>query len=205
MFPKLRASRRDAVRRRVISTAIKRPVVVGEPPPDDSGADVTLSAPQCDVGFAIAEFAKVLTVIELDEDLWVALVELAKDWREQGDGEDLLGGDAHRPAGVASMAGRGLGKAARRKLDLPGASDQFLTDRGQRIAGLALEEVRGVAVGQRGRGRGRAVDHHEPEGDQAERDEREDARLQLSTFHADRFCTSLLNSSPRSSKSRNWS
>ena len=32
-----------------------------------------------------------------------------------------------------------------------------------------------------------------------------DARLELSAFHPDRFCTSLLNSSPRSSKSRNWS
>ena len=30
-------------------------------------------------------------------------------------------------------------------------------------------------------------------------------RLELSAPHADRFCTSLLNSSPRASKSRNWS
>ena len=33
----------------------------------------------------------------------------------------------------------------------------------------------------------------------------QDALFELPTLHADRFCTSLLNSSPRSSKSRNWS
>src|SRR5438477_456642 len=75
----------------------------------------------------------------------------------------------------------------------------------ERVAGLALEEVGRVAVVERRRGRGGAVDHHEAERDQRQRDQRQDAGIHALPLHADRFCTSLLNSSPRASKSRYWS
>ena len=72
---------------------------------------------------------------------------------------------------------------------------------------LPLEEGDRIGVAERGRRRGGAVDHHEPEGDEPERHEDEQALLELAlgSLHPSRFCTSLLNSSPRCSKSRNWS
>ena len=66
------------------------------------------------------------------------------------------------------------------------------------------EEVR-IAVPQCGRRRGGAIDHHKPERQQRKRYEREKTSLELSRLHPAKFCTSNRNSSPRCSKSRNWS
>ena len=81
-------------------------------------------------------------------------------------------------------------------------------DAGERVDPLPLEEGDRVALPERGgRGRG-AVDHHEAEGDEGQRYEHEHALLELASLrslHPLRFSTSLLNSSPRCSKSLNWS
>ena len=69
---------------------------------------------------------------------------------------------------------------------------------------LPLQVRHRVAFAERCRGRRGAVDHHEPERDERQRHEDEQALLELA-FHTARFSTSLLNSSPRCSKSLNWS
>ena len=71
----------------------------------------------------------------------------------------------------------------------------------ERVAGLPLQEVGRIAVGQRGRGRRRAVDHHEPERGQSQRDEDEDVRVELAALQPATSATSRLKASPRSSKS----
>ena len=83
--------------------------------------------------------------------------------------------------------------------------EEHQRDTGERIDPLAFEERDRIAVSERGGGRGRAVDHDESEGHEPERDEDEQTLLELTSIHPLRFSTSLLNSSPRCSKSRNWS
>ena len=78
-------------------------------------------------------------------------------------------------------------------------------DAGESVDPLALEERDRIAVSERCGRRGRAVDHDESEGHEPERDEDEQTLLELTSIHPLRFSTSLLNSSPRCSKSRNWS
>ena len=75
----------------------------------------------------------------------------------------------------------------------------------QREQRLANEVVHRLTVADGGARRGRAVHHHEPEGDEAEGDEDEEVGLELGPFHPVNFCTRRRNSSPRCSKSRNWS
>ncbi len=50
----------------------------------------------------------------------------------------------------------------------------------ERVAALLDEEAHRVALAEGGRGRGRAEDHHEPERDEAQRDEDEHPLLELS-------------------------
>ena len=72
----------------------------------------------------------------------------------------------------------------------------------ERIGALLDEERHRVARPERRRGRGGAEDHHEPERDEAERDENEEALLEVSVggvLHPWSFCTSFPNSSPRCS------
>ena len=76
---------------------------------------------------------------------------------------------------------------------------------GECVDPLAFEERDRIAVSERCGRRGRAVDHDESEGHEPERDEDEQTLLELTSIHPFRFSTSLLNSSPRCSKSRNWS
>ena len=75
----------------------------------------------------------------------------------------------------------------------------------QRIERLALQVVGGVAAVHRRRRRGRRVDHDEAERKERQGDEDEQIRLELASLHSVKFCTSLLNSSPRRSKFSNWS
>src|SRR6185503_3240430 len=75
----------------------------------------------------------------------------------------------------------------------------------QRVRPLALQELARVVAAERRRGRRRAVDHDEPEGDEAERDEYQYLRLETPNLHPRRVRTRRVNSSPRCSKSRNWS
>src|SRR5581483_1320626 len=96
------------------------------------------------------------------------------------------------------------GAVAKRPV-VPASCDEEQCEADQREQALTPEVVHRVAAPDRRRRRRRAVDHHHPEGDERERDEDEDARLQVTALHPVRFCTSLLNSSPRCSKSRNWS
>ena len=71
-------------------------------------------------------------------------------------------------------------------------------DAEQRIAALLLQVGHRVGLRERGGRRRRAVHHHEPERDQAERDEHEHVRLELSLLHQ-RSPTSRRNVSPRCS------
>ena len=73
----------------------------------------------------------------------------------------------------------------------------------ERLAQEVLHRT-AVAAVDRARRRG-AVDHHEPERGQRERDQDQDVRLELGSLHPSRFCTRRRNSSPRCTKSRNWS
>ena len=75
----------------------------------------------------------------------------------------------------------------------------------QRVRALALQELARVVAAERGRRGRRAVDHHQPEGGETERDEDEDLWLEAPLLHPRRVRTSRLNSCPRCSKSRNWS
>ena len=85
------------------------------------------------------------------------------------------------------------------------------SDPDQGVHALSLQERDRIALAQRGRRRGGAEDHHEAERDQGEGDEDEQALLELAPgadapgpcvrecAFTPRFCTSLLNSSPRCS------
>ena len=79
----------------VIPAAIERPIVDPDAPADDAGSEVAVSASERDIGFAFAQVAKVLAIVELDHDLGVTLVKLAKHGSEQADGEDFLSGDSN--------------------------------------------------------------------------------------------------------------
>ena len=83
--------------------------------------------------------------------------------------------------------------------------DQEQDDAERRVDRLALEVEDRVAAAERRRRRGRAVDHHEPERGQAERDEDEDVRVELAALQPATSATRRLKASPRSSKSWNWS
>ena len=76
---------------------------------------------------------------------------------------------------------------------------------GERVGTLLDEEGHRIARAERGRRRRGAEDHHEPECDEPERHEDEQTLLELASTHYSRFSTRLLNSSPRCSKSLNWS
>ena len=78
-------------------------------------------------------------------------------------------------------------------------------DADQRVDGLALQVAHRVAVPERGRRRGRAVDHHEPERDEPERDERDETLIGVAVALHGSSSTRARNASPRASKSRNWS
>ena len=101
--------------------------------------------------------------------------------------------------------------ASRRRSDAPPPhvwrprADDERDEPGQREHRLAHEVVHRLAVADRRARRSRAVHHDQPEGDEAERDENEDVGLELGPLHPFRFCTRRRNSSPRCSKSRNWS
>ena len=84
--------------------------------------------------------------------------------------------------------------------------DDEQPDADDRVDHLLLDEAERVGVAERGRSRGRAVHHDEPEEDEGRRDEHEQVplELELPRFH-DSSSTSRRNVSPRSSKSANWS
>ena len=71
---------------------------------------------------------------------------------------------------------------------------------GDRVSALLDEEGHRVAGAERRGRRCCAEDHHEPERDERQRHEDEQALLELTvSIHSWSFCTSLPNSSPRSS------
>ena len=96
------------------------------------------------------------------------------------------------------------GRERAQLVEVEAGADGHRDEAEERVGGLPFEVVRRVAVGESGRRRSGAVDHHQPEGDEPERHEHEQAGFEASP-HPVRFCTSLLNSSPRSSKFAYWS
>src|SRR6266540_3964215 len=127
-------------------------------------------------------------------------VRLGEDERTEGAGDQ-----ADRLDELAEATGRGpageIGGGPDREREL----GELRRLEGERVDRLPFEVEAGIAAAERGRGRRRAVDHHEPEGGQAERDEDEDVGVELPLPHRATPLTIRRKASPRSSKSRNWS
>ena len=113
---------------------------------------------------------------------------------------DLRRDDEHRHAEAERGQQERRREVAQPPVVEPGGDDEQ-RDADQRVDALPLEERDRVALPERGRRRGGAEDHHEAERDEGERHEDEQALLELAarSLHPWRFCTSLLNSSPRCS------
>src|SRR4051794_24138241 len=109
MLLQLFAGPRHTVLRGVIAAAVERPLVFAEPPPDDARPKLADGAAKGDVRLALAKIAKVLAVVELDHDLWVALMKLAQHRGEQRH-ENLLARDPDGAAGVALLRGCRFGE-----------------------------------------------------------------------------------------------
>ncbi len=130
----LLAVRRHAVSSGIVAAAVERPVVDAELAPDESGGQlaVLLGASQGNVCFASAEVADDLRRVELDHDVRMMLVKLAKQGGEEGDRIDLFGRDLHRAADVARLRRGGVGKAVERAFDLLRAAQA-----GRRLRGVS--------------------------------------------------------------------
>jgi hypothetical protein len=133
-------ARRDPIARRIVAAAVERPVVDAEAPADQPAALFDGGAAQRDIRIAGAKVADRLGGVELDHDLRVQLVELAQQRREEGDGENLFGGDAHRAAEIAGAARGGVVEAERRRLHGFGMGEQLFARGRQSVAGRAFLE-----------------------------------------------------------------
>src|SRR5215210_4966923 len=93
-------------------------------------------------------------------------------------------------------------RTQRAEAEPAGEHQQHHADEG--VEALLAEVVRRVTVAERRLPGGCAEDHHEPEGDERERDQEQELLLEDALLHRS-SSTRRRNSSPRSSKSRNWS
>src|SRR5947209_505260 len=141
MLLQLGAGARNPVLGGIIAAAVERPVVGSQSSADNSGAKLSHCTAQRDIGLAFTEVAEVLAVVELDHDLRMALVELAKHRREERY-ENLLGRDPHSSARVALLGCCRLGERISGDFDMPGALDQLIAGGRQGITGLSLLEQR---------------------------------------------------------------
>src|SRR5260221_230779 len=127
MLLQFRSGSRHTVLGRVVAAAVKRPMVVSEPPPDDSRAKLPGRAAQGDIRLALAKVAEVLAIVEVDDDLGMALVELTQHRRQQGYRENVLRRDPDRAARIALLGSRRFRECSGGHFHLAGTVDQLLT------------------------------------------------------------------------------
>src|SRR4029453_10203242 len=111
---------------------------MAETPANDPGAEIAKGTAQGNVGFALAEVAEFLAVVELDHDFGVAVMQFAKHRRQQSHREYFLGGNANGAARVSRVRGRGLGKGSCSQVDLTRTFQQLFASGRQGVACLAL-------------------------------------------------------------------
>ena len=111
----------------IFAAAVERPIVDTVSSADDSRGKIAIGATQCDVGLALAEVAKVLAIVQLDQDFGVTLVQLSQDRGEDADCEDFLGRDSDGAARVAGESGGSFGKTGSRAFYLLCASKKGIS------------------------------------------------------------------------------
>ena len=109
------------------------------------------AAAERDIGFPGAKVTHLLAGIQLDEDIRMPLAKARQQRDDEAERVNLFRRDADGPAELARVSRGALGERGDGGLHLPGACEQVLAGRRERVAGLPfLEQGKAERLFQRG-------------------------------------------------------